>query len=85
MVLHGFSPREGSLINIHFKIWTGHENISRQLKAKVLRSDLQGVAIGFLENDLVTFAVVQDIQHYQQYERRKENRTPEPTKLYCAM
>jgi len=77
VTLNGGAPKLGGILTVHFKIWTGHENISRQLCAKVLRIDEHGVALGFTEQDLVTFAVVQDILHYRQYERRSEHRQME--------
>lgn len=63
-------PKLGTTLTVQFNIWTGQDNISRSLRAKVARIDAQGIALQFSENDLVSSAIVQDICHYRQFERR---------------
>ena len=63
-------PPVGTPVALNFHIWTGHVHIARQVDAQVARTDGRGLALSFDENDLGVGAVVDDVIHYLDYERR---------------
>jgi len=63
-------------VMLTLKIWTGTETLFRKLQARVTRVEGDQVILAFLENDLVTHAIVQDMLYYQAMERRRTARRP---------
>ena len=60
----------GDLISLRFHIWTGNDHMTRFLHAKVLRCGEGALAAIIIDHVRIANAVVQDILHYQQLERR---------------
>ena len=67
-------PGIGARCRIGFNIWTGEGHIERQLTGKVVRSSPTAAAIAFDGDDQQTRAIVDEILHYQQFERRTNPR-----------
>ncbi len=77
MVLwQGELPDAQRPVMLNLKIWTGSETLFRKLQARVTRVEGDRVILAFLENDLITHAIVQDLLYYQAMERRRAARAP---------
>jgi hypothetical protein len=72
--------REGDIpdvrrpVMVNLKIWTGTETLFRKLQARIVRVEDDRLALAFLENNLVTHAIVQDLLYYESLERRRQAR-----------
>lgn len=51
---------------LHFEIDTGVQVLSRKISGKVVRNDGAGVAIRFLEHDILARAVMHELMQYLQ-------------------
>ena len=56
-------------IRLHFAIDTGFQVISRQISGKVVRNEGNGLAICFVENDIIGQAVTHELMYYLQLSR----------------
>ena len=56
-------------VRLHFAIDTGFQVISRQISGKVVRNEGNGLAICFVENDIIGQAVTHELMYYLQLSR----------------
>jgi len=72
----GELPISQRSVILNFKVWTGSETLYRKIYARVVRSEQEKIALEFAEHDFITEAIIQDLMHYQNRERRNSARTP---------
>jgi hypothetical protein len=56
-------------IRLHFAIDTGFQVMSRQVSGKVVRNERNGLAICFVEHDIIGRAVTHELMYYLQLSR----------------
>lgn len=72
----GHVPAPEKVVILNFKIWTGHERLTRSLNARVIRVEGNEVGLAFLDHDPMTAAAVQDLLFYVQFDHRHATGNP---------
>jgi len=66
----GDLPAEQRSVILNFRVWTGGEMLYRKIYCRVVRREEGRMAMEFVEEDIVTEAVIQDLMFYQNRARK---------------
>ena len=67
-------PSVGAKAELTFIIWTGTENIQREMKGVLVRASPASLALAFADDGEDATKLVDEVLDYQQFERRTQPR-----------